>query len=599
MNTDVLLKQFDRISDAPDAIQRLRRFVLDLAVRGKLVEQNPSDEPGTVLLKSMQGQRCRLIRQGTLRQEKPLPTVATEDIPFTIPTNWGWARIGETSTLITKGSTPTSYGHSYQSSGVNFIKVEAIRDGQLLPQNVTSFISDETHAFMARSRLAVGDILFSIAGSIGTCACVSERVLPANTNQALAIIRGTGIVFNPTFVLFCIKSSVSTLILSKARGGAMNNISLEDVRNFLVPVPPLAEQHRIVAKVDELMAMCDRLEETDAERERRREQVTAAIGHHLNNGVNPEAARKHASFYVNHLPTITTRPEQIPALREAILNLAVRGCIVLQDENDEPVSKLLERIHEEQQRLISAGTIPKSKVRPSDARAELAFEPPKSWEPITFGRLCNIVTSGSRGWAEYYSESGPKFIRAQNIRFGRLRLNDLACVNPPKKSEGTRTQVSKGDLLVVITGAGVTNPALLETDLGEAYVSQHVALIKPTDTNLSRWLLLCLMAPMGGRAELVTRAYGAGKPGLNLDNIRSLHIPLPPLAEQRRIVEKVNALMDLCDQLETRLAATQSESRRLLEALLHHALNDALESASPRRLSPQIDLLAPSAHSLQ
>jgi len=187
------------------------------------------------------------------------------------------------------------------------------------------------------------------------------------------------------------------------------------------------------------------------------------------------------------------------------------------------------------------------------------------------------VTSGSRGWAEFYSNTGPKFIRAQNIRFGRLQLDDLACVSLPKKAEGMRTQVSHGDLLVVITGAGVTNPAMLDLDLGEAYVSQHVALIKPTATNLSRWLLLCLMAPAGGRAELVERAYGAGKPGLNLDNIRSLRIPLPPLGEQHRIVARVDELMALCDQLEAQLTTTEADSRSLLEAVLHEDLAPALE----------------------
>jgi type I restriction enzyme, S subunit len=195
---------------------------------------------------------------------------------------------------------------------------------------------------------------------------------------------------------------------------------------------------------------------------------------------------------------------------------------------------------------------------------------------VNFNDVCNIVTSGSRGWAEFYSETGPKFIRAQNIRFGRLRLEDLACVSLPKKTEGTRTQVSKGDLLIVITGAGVTNPAMLGHELGEAYVSQHVALIKPTTTSLSRWLLLCLMAPIGARAELVECAYGAGKPGLNLDNIRFLRIPLPPLAEQHRIVDKVDELMALCDRLEAQLTTIHTDSRRLLEAVLHEALKPAL-----------------------
>jgi type I restriction enzyme S subunit len=149
----------------------------------------------------------------------------------------------------------------------------------------------------------------------------------------------------------------------------------------------------------------------------------------------------------------------------------------------------------------------------------------------------------------------PGFIRAQNIRFGRLRLDELAYVNPPSNSEGSRTQVAKGDLLIVITGAGVTSPALLDHYPGEAHVSQHVGLVRPSDPQLSAWLLLCLMADAGGRAELVERAYGAGKPGLNLDNIRSLSVPLPPLAEQHRIVATVDALMALCDRLEASLTA--------------------------------------------
>jgi type I restriction enzyme S subunit len=153
-----------------------------------------------------------------------------------------------------------------------------------------------------------------------------------------------------------------------------------------------------------------------------------------------------------------------------------------------------------------------------------------------------------------------------------LRLDDLAFVNPPSKSEGSRTQVAKGDLLIVITGAGVTNPALLDHDPGEAYVSQHVGLVRPSDQQLSVWLLLCLMADAGGRGELVERAYGAGKPGLNLDNIRSLSVPFPPLAEQHRIVAKVDALMGLCDRLEASLTAAAATRRRLLDALLAETL---------------------------
>ncbi len=571
MNPAQVISHFDRISDAPDAIPRLRRFILDLAVRGKLVGQDPRDEPAVELLKRIQEEKARLVREGETRREQPLPPIGIQEVPSENPDNWKLARLGDTSTLITKGSTPTSYGHAFVPSGINFIKVESIKDGRLVSENVTSFISEQTHNFLARSRLAPGDILFSIAGSIGACARVTPSILPANTNQALAIIRGTNLVFDAEFLLICLKSSIAHLVLAKARGGAMNNVSLDDIRNLVVPIPPLDEQHRIVAKVDELMALCDRLEAAQAEHESQRDRLVASSLNRLNNGADADAFHDHARFYFNHLPRLTTRAEHIQQLRQTILNLAVRGKLAPQDPTDEPASELLRRIQAEKQRLMKAGILSQRKVAAIEPK-QPELDCWKYWQSVNFIDVCNLVTSGSRGWAEFYSDTGPKFIRAQNIRFGRLRLEDLACVRLPKKTEGTRTQISKGDLLIVITGAGVTNPAMLDHDLGEAYVSQHVALIKPTITSLSRWLLLCLMAPVGARAELVERAYGAGKPGLNLDNIRFLRIPLPPLAEQQRIVAKVDELMALCDKLEVQLTTTHTDSRRLLGVVLHDAL---------------------------
>jgi type I restriction enzyme, S subunit len=581
MNTDVLLKQFHRISDAPDAIQRLRRFVLDLAVRGKLVEQDPIDEPGTVLLKSVQEQKCRLIRLGVLRQEKPLPTVATEDIPFPIPTNWGWARIGETSTLITKGSTPTSYGHSYQSSGVNFIKVEAIRNGQLLPQNVTSFISDETHAFMARSRLAAGDILFSIAGSIGTCACVSERVLPANTNQALAIIRGTEIVFDPTFVLFCIKSSVSTLILSKARGGAMNNISLEDVRNFLVPVPPLKEQHRIVAKVDELMDLCDRLEVAKAERDRRRDQLIATCHYQLSNSADTIALRKNAHFVIGHLPCLTMHPDQIKKVRESVINIAVRGQLVPQNPTEEPASELIRRIEAQKDQMIAGGKIKREKTVARVTKEDEPFEVPIGWTWVRLDALTQLITKGSSPkWqgVQYVSEGdGILFVTSENVGNYRLRKTDQ-----PKYVEKRfndiepRSILKRGDILLTLVGASIGRTAVYDLNDG-ANINQAVALIRLVQEGSElfiRYLLHYFNSPFAVNLMLASRVTTA-QPNISLTDTRHFPVPIPPLAEQQRIVARVDELMALCDRLETQLATAQAETSCLLESVLHHALNDS------------------------
>jgi len=352
----------------------------------------------------------------------------------------------------------------------------------------------------------------------------------------------------------------------------MKNVTRDVILDLPIPLPPLAEQHRIVAKMDELLALCDQLEAARQQGEQGRERLMAATLQRLNQPADDLASfRQDTSFALQVLPTLTTTPAQIKQLRQTILNLAVRGKLVEQDPEDEPAEELTRQISLERKWLVKTGAIPNRKPAVRDPAKLMEFLP-INWDQIALGDLCNLVTSGSRGWAEYYSETGVGFIRAQNIRFGRLLLGDMACVLLPPNSEGSRTKVVQGDLLVVITGAGVTNPALLDQDVGEAYVSQHVGLIRPTDQSLSPWFLLCLMAPAGGRDELVQRAYGSGKPGLNLDNIRSLTIPLPPLAEQHRIVAKVDELMALCDQLEQQLSQADQQRRRLLEAVLAEAL---------------------------
>ena len=397
MNADRLLAHYERIADAPDALPRLRRFILDLAVRGSLVEQDPNDEPASELLKRIAAEKSRLVKAGKIRNRKRLPPVHRADIPVEDISGWIWVRLGEVSTMITKGSTPTSYGHAYTTEGVNFLKVESIKSGLLLPENITSFIANETHDFLARSQLAAGDMLFSIAGSIGICAVVTDRVLPANTNQALSIIRGTQTVFLAEFLLKSLQSSVAQSVMVKARGGAMNNISLDDIQNFVVPLPPLAEQHRIVAKVDELMALCARLEAARAEREATRDRLVSASLARLD-APDPETFQDHARFALNVLPALTARPDQIKQLRRTILNLAVRGKLVPQDPNDEPASELLKRIkktrderHKRKLALIQ--------IDPT----ETDFDLPENWS------LAPLIALG--GWA-----TGAGFPRSEQGR---------------------------------------------------------------------------------------------------------------------------------------------------------------------------------------
>jgi type I restriction enzyme S subunit len=186
--------------------------------------------------------------------------------------------------------------------------------------------------------------------------------------------------------------------------------------------------------------------------------------------------------------------------------------------------------------------------------------------------LATLITSGSRGWAEFYADEGPLFLRAQNVRRdGSLLLEDVAHVRLPKKSEGLKTRVQKNDLLIVITGAGVSQATRVKQDLGEAYVSQHVALIRLREPAFAQWLDFQFHAPAGCLGQLQELIYGA-KPGLNLENLRELELLIPPLAEQQRIVAKVDELMRWCDALEARLTAARTTATHLLDATLHQIL---------------------------
>lgn len=526
MNAERLLSAYEKIADAPDAIARLRRFVLDLAVRGKLVPQEADDEPASELLKRIAKER-----------------LGQDDLP----PGWRRTRIGSILDF--------QYGKGLKAS-------ERLEDGPVPVFGSNGIVGFTDEPLTARPSIIVGRK--GSAGALNLCDG------PSWTTDVAYFVEA------PSFLdLRFLLNALAALDLDKLGKGVKPGLSRSEAYDQIIAIPPLAEQQRIVAKVDELMGLCDRLEAARAGREATRDKLTAASLARLN-APDPETFQSDARFALDALPALTTRPDQIKALRQTILNLAVRGKLVLQDEKHEPASELLKRIAKEKARLVKAGAIP-AKKEPVRDPTKLTEELPASWCPIALGEVCNLVTSGSRGWAAFYATSGPGFIRAQNIRFGKLRLDDLAFVNPPSNSEGSRTQVTKGDLLIVITGAGVTNPALLDHYPGEAYVSQHVGLVRPSDQRLSEWLLLCLMADAGGRAELVERAYGAGKPGLNLDNIRSLSIPLPPLAEQHRIVAKVDALMALCDRLEASLTATAATRRRLLDALLAEALAPAGE----------------------
>ncbi|WP_437913851.1 restriction endonuclease subunit S [Sorangium sp. So ce302] len=206
---------------------------------------------------------------------------------------------------------------------------------------------------------------------------------------------------------------------------------------------------------------------------------------------------------------------------------------------------------------------------------------PEGWARTCLGQITSLVTSGSRGWGDRYSDVGPFLVRTQDIKTDRLVLENVARVDLTGSEEGTRTRVKKGDLLVTITGANVTKTASVVMDLGEAYVSQHVGLVRPILVESAAFLHAWIVSPTHGRRRLEQVAYGAGKPGLNLDNLRELPIALPPLSEQRRILAEIDRLLSVAEEVEQAVRAQLTRAQLLRQSVLKSAFEGKLVPQDP------------------
>lgn len=557
MNADRLLEHYELIAEAPDAIAQLRRFILDLAVRGKLVPQGAGDEPASELLKRIT--RERVVRG---KREKELPEINAEEVGE-LPT--GWSAVP----LIALGKWAIGSGFPKNEQGASdgpyfFLKVSDMN----LPENAkfittaNNFIDDAAAKRMRAAIHPPGTIIFPKIG--GAIATNKRRILTRGSaidNNCLGISFSSAI--DNEWAYFLLTTLDFTLYQAGTAVPALQQGSLAAIP---VALPPLAEQHRIVAKVGELMGLCDRLEAAREGREKVRDRLSAASLARLN-APDSEIFQADACFALEALPALTTRPDQIKALRQTILNLAVRGKLVPQDANDEPASELLKRVASEKKRQgVKHSVIPLKDD-------EVPFELPSGWSWTCVGEICSKTGSGStpRGGKDVYKQSGIPFLRSQNVYNDGLRLDDVAFIDAPTHARMKGTRVLPGDLLLNITGGSMGRCGRVPHDFGDANISQHVAIIRPAVSGMEAFLHSLVLSPYF-QAFIFNEQTGAGRGGLPKNRMDKIAVALPPLAEQHRIVAKVYALMALCDRLEAALTTADTTRRRLLDVLLAEAL---------------------------
>jgi type I restriction enzyme S subunit len=554
MNPARLLAHFDRISEAPDAVPRLRRFILNLAVRGRLVEQDPNNEPAGELLKRIQAEKARLVKDGEIKKLETFEPVGPDEITFAIPPGWEVVRMGSLARKLGAGSTPLGGKSVYQSEGVPFLRSQNVHDDGLRLDDV-ALISRETHDRMSGTHVKQQDILLNITGaSIGRCALVPGTFVEGNVSQHVAIIRLFLSAIREFIHLSLISPFFQKVIDDVQVGVSREGLSMQRLRLFPMLLPPLAEQRRIVAKVDELMSLCDRLEAAQTNRENRRDRLAAASLQRLNQPADPDAFRDHARFHLQHLPRLTTIPEQIQQLRQTILNLAVRRKLVPQDASDEPAAEFLGR----------------RKIEPDSAPWTI----PAGWEWSSLSRFGETLGGGtpSKSHLEYWSGSipwvSPKDMKVDWIHDAADHISETAIAHSSARL------LPQGSLLMVVRGMILAHSFPTAISMVPLAINQDMKAIAPFRSDFTRFLLLLTKGMKSEVLRLVQRStHGTCK--LLTDDLFSLPFPVPPLAEQRRIVAKVEELLALCDRLEAQLTTAQTESRRLLEAVLHEALTPA------------------------
>lgn len=560
MNAERLLAHYEKIADAPDAIARLRRFILELAVLGKVVPQDASEEPAAELLKRIAKEKAR-----TGKREKGEAETANVEELGVLPLSW------QAAPLIALGSWAIGSGFPKNEQGLKggphfFLKVSDMN----LPGNEkyittsNNYIDDEAARRLRAKIHPPGTIIFPKIG--GAIATNKRRILTRGSaidNNCLGITLAAELNVDWAFLL------LTALDFAKYQAGtAVPALQQSVLERISVWVPPIAEQQRIVAKVDELMELCDRLESARIEREAARDRLAAASLARLN---APDAAafQADARFTLEALPTLTTRPDQIKALRQTILNLAVRGKLVPQDPRDEPATELFWRIAREK-----AKSTGRNRPLPDIEDPEKTFDIPATWQWARMGNIFSIRT-GFAFKSSTYADEGTLVFRVTNFdRSGHLDLSDV--VFYPTELIDSRMSgflLEPGEVIMVMVGGTIGKTTVVDESLLPALLNQNMWRIRSFGRIMPSAFEYLLVKNISESIRGITQSTHGH---FAMSDYERRVFPLPPLAEQHRIVDKVNELMALCDRLEASLTTGAATRSRLLESLLAEALEPAL-----------------------
>ena len=553
MDAQTFLDNFGTIAEAPGGVDRLRELILDLAISGRLVEQRSTEVPVSLRLAEVRAEKGAVLNAKVKGRSKVPREPESWEVPSDTPTGWCWARIDDTGEYVNGLAFKQGDWHD---DGLPIIRI----------QNLTNPNADFNYAcgsFPDDRTVGDGDILVSWSATLE--AFVWDRG-PAVVNQHIFKVIPELRVVAPGFLYHLLRHTIRDLADSDAAHGlAMKHINRGPFVSHVVGIPPLAEQERIVAKVDELMQLCDDLEARQQARHHVTTRLRASSLDALTNAETDDDLHTAWSRINTNWEALTDHPDSIDALRQTILQLAVSGRLSESRSDDEPVATLLNRARAERDRrkLLKLTRLTIDSTNYERDEAEL----PTGWAWAPLQDIVQFIDY--RGKTPTKTEAGVPLITAKNIRRGWINPEPREFVSEATYSEWmTRGLPALGDILFT-TEAPLGNAALVDLS-GPFALAQRTICFAPFANLHTPFLMYVLLSPWFSE-ELGRRATGMTATGIKAAKLRLIRVPIPPVEEQQRIAGRVEELMALCDRLEVSLRGRARAAGNLSAAVVQLA----------------------------
>ncbi len=573
------IKNVDNIS--LEGISKLRELILELAISGKLCETSLENPDFAKILKNIKNEREQFHKERNVRLQKfePLQIKIKE---FQYPKNWATVYFEDIIVYITdfqaNGSFATLRKNVQYYDEENYAILVRLTDLRHNLKKSSGFVytDEKGYNFLSKSIVNGGELVIANVGAgVGTILEIPVINKPATLAPNMFMLVLTKAYDKEFFKYFSKSHRYWEYINEVNVGTGQPKINKREYKSCKIPFPPLEEQHRIVAKVDELMALCDKLENEQFNNLKTHQVLVKTLLETLTQANDVDELHKAWERLSVHFDTLFCTDDSIDQLKQTILQLAVMGKLEKQDPKDEPASELLKKISKAKEKLIKEGklkkTAPLSKIRPE----EMPFNLPVGWEFCRLEELCMLITKGSSPkWQGVSYTENPNdvlFVTSENVGSYKLLLDSKKYVELKFNTIEPKSILKRGDFLMNIVGGSIGRTAIYNID-ELANINQAVCLIRMLPEYIDERFFLHFFNSSICVSYMFDKQVDNARPNLSMSNISKFVIPLPSLTEQKRIVEKVESIFGLCDTIKEKILESQALKVLLSKTIVEKAV---------------------------